>query len=191
MPDDCPFIVVGKPQILFSGKWLYVKETKFKKPGSDHLQTKPDGVDVIATLKKNGKKYFVLIKQYRFPLEGFCIEFPAGLIDPGEEALQAGLRELKEETGYTATKVVSVSPGIQSLDPGITDDSVVFVTVEIDGDAPENLSPKQSLDEGESLEVLLVECDKILDYINSIAGTVNIETMVYTFAVGFAMGRTF
>ena len=41
-------------------------------------KTKPDGVDVIATLKKNGKKYFVLIKQYRFPLEGFCIEFPAG-----------------------------------------------------------------------------------------------------------------
>lgn len=35
---------------------------------------------------------------------------PAGLIDKGESASIAGLRELKEETGYTGSKVTMVSP---------------------------------------------------------------------------------
>lgn len=40
--------------------------------------SKPDGVDVLATLHKDGKKYFILIKQYRMPMAGMCLEFPAG-----------------------------------------------------------------------------------------------------------------
>lgn len=41
-----------------------------------------------------------------------------GLIDEGESAAQAAIRELREETGYEAHKVVSMSPVIVS-DPGI------------------------------------------------------------------------
>ena len=38
------------------------------------------------------------------------MEMPAGLIDKGESASVAGLRELKEETGYTGSKVTMISP---------------------------------------------------------------------------------
>jgi ADP-ribose pyrophosphatase len=49
----------------------------------------------------------VLQKQYRPPIDKVVIEVPAGLVDAGETAEQAAVRELKEETGYVG--VVSES----------------------------------------------------------------------------------
>jgi ADP-ribose pyrophosphatase len=62
------------------------------------------------------KKRVLLVRQYRLPAEKYLWELPAGKLDPGEKALQASRRELKEETGYRArqwTKLASyfVSPG--------------------------------------------------------------------------------
>uniref|UniRef100_A0A914RDI0 Uncharacterized protein n=1 Tax=Parascaris equorum TaxID=6256 RepID=A0A914RDI0_PAREQ len=48
--------------------------------------------------------------------------------------------------------VISCTEGKQGLDPGITDDSIRFLLVEINGDAPENLNPTQELDDGEMVE---------------------------------------
>uniref|UniRef100_A0A0N5AII5 Nudix hydrolase domain-containing protein n=1 Tax=Syphacia muris TaxID=451379 RepID=A0A0N5AII5_9BILA len=204
MVKDSPFEIVGKPRELFRGKWLYVKEIQFKRQNSDRIQEwecafrttrvnheKPDGVDVIATLRKNNKRYFILIKQYRFPMEGYCLEFPAGLVDPDESVIEAGLRELKEETGYTSNTVVSCSSGNQPLDPGLSNDCVNFITVEVDGDAEENRNPKQKLEEGEAINVELVECEKLLDHLNSVSGSVHIEAMLYSFATGFHLGCSF
>lgn len=49
----------------------------------------------------------MLQKQYRPPIDKVVIEVPAGLVDAGETAEQAAVRELKEETGYVG--VVSES----------------------------------------------------------------------------------
>jgi ADP-ribose pyrophosphatase len=51
----------------------------------------------------------ILQKQYRPPLDKVVIEVPAGLIDAGETAEQAAVRELKEETGYVGV-VSQTSP---------------------------------------------------------------------------------
>lgn len=56
-----------------------------------------DGVDVVALYE--GK--LVLIKQFRIPINKEIYECPAGLIDEGEDARTAAIRELKEETGLT------------------------------------------------------------------------------------------
>lgn len=45
----------------------------------------------------------VMERQYRHALRRVFIEFPAGKLDPGEEPFAAAERELREETGYTAT----------------------------------------------------------------------------------------
>lgn len=66
---------------------------------------KADGVIVYAVYKgKNkekgqDKEKLVLIRQYRSTINDFIYEFPAGLVDAGEDFKTAGKRELKEETG--------------------------------------------------------------------------------------------
>lgn len=64
--------------------------------------TRADGVVIYAVLEDDPEK-IVLVKQYRFPLGQELYELPAGLIDRGEDARAAAVREMQEETGYTFT----------------------------------------------------------------------------------------
>lgn len=47
----------------------------------------------------------VLIKEFRYPLNAWCIAFPAGLLNPGESIISCVERELLEETGYRVCMV--------------------------------------------------------------------------------------
>ena len=62
----------------------------------------PDGV-ILYGVYGEEKDKDVLIRQYRYPLGGYVYEFPAGLVEPGEDMLKAGIREMYEETGLTFT----------------------------------------------------------------------------------------
>lgn len=59
----------------------------------------PGGVAVLA-LDENDN--VLAVTQYRYPFGRTLLEIPAGKLDhPGEDPCEAGLRELKEETGAT------------------------------------------------------------------------------------------
>ena len=62
----------------------------------------PDGVILFGVYGEEKDKV-VLIRQYRYPVGRYVYEFPAGLVEPGEDLLSAGIREMYEETGLTFT----------------------------------------------------------------------------------------
>jgi 8-oxo-dGTP pyrophosphatase MutT (NUDIX family) len=69
-----------------------------------------DWVNVIALTPDH---QIVLVNQFRYGLNDFSLEIPGGIVDGEESPLHAGLRELREETGFvgTTTQVLgSVSP---------------------------------------------------------------------------------
>jgi len=74
----------------------------------------PDWVTIIPELlDEAGRRRFLVVRQFRHGTQRIGLEFPAGAVDPGESARDAGARELVEETGYEAAELVelgSVSP---------------------------------------------------------------------------------
>lgn len=61
-------------------------------------QNTPDGV-IIYSLYGEKKDKVVLIRQYRYPLDDYIYEFPAGLVEKEEGLVESAIREMKEETG--------------------------------------------------------------------------------------------
>jgi ADP-ribose pyrophosphatase len=57
----------------------------------------PDWVNVVALTPDY---QLVLVNQFRYGIDEFSVEIPGGVIDRGEDCVAAGLRELREETGY-------------------------------------------------------------------------------------------
>ena len=50
----------------------------------------------------------VLVRQFRYGTQELSLEPPGGVIEKGEDPIEAGLRELKEETGYVGEKAVII-----------------------------------------------------------------------------------
>ncbi len=120
-------------------------------------QNDPDGV-VIYSLYQD---QVVLIRQYRYPIGGFVYEFPAGLVEPGENLEQAAIREMYEETGLTLSPI----PGGSYSRPffttvGMTDESCGTVFGRCSGD-PTSCHQEAT----EEIQVVLAdreECRRIL-----------------------------
>ena len=94
---DCRIFKVCRDHVTFQGK---------NEPRDFYTLDCQDWCNVVAVLP-DGR--FLLVKQYRHGIRDVTIEFPAGLIDPGDvDPPAAGLRELREETGYQASNVQTI-----------------------------------------------------------------------------------
>jgi len=76
----------------------------------------PDWVNVVALTPG---RHLVLVRQFRYGTNDFSLEIPGGVIDAGEDAVAAGVRELREESGYVGTSArllgtVHPNPAMQS-----------------------------------------------------------------------------
>lgn len=114
---------------------------------------RPDGVIIYALYGPRRDKV-VMIRQYRFSIDDYVYEFPAGLVDAGETYAEAGARELKEETGldFTSVKAHEMFSKPLFTTIGMTDESCATVY----GYASGNIS-KAGLEDNEDLEVVLAD----------------------------------
>ncbi|MBR3708584.1 MAG: NUDIX hydrolase [Lentisphaeria bacterium] len=173
-------------QIIGSGDWLTLARVYYE--GHDGVtrtwetvnrKNSRGAVGILATMKDTGE--LVLIRQYRPPLDRFAIEFPAGLIDDGEEPGEAALRELREETGYKG-ELKKISDRAYSS-PGLTDEFLIFARVEIDPAVQGEI--QTDFDEAESIETFLVAPENLHAFLENArknGDVVDAKVVAYAFS---------
>ncbi len=98
---------------------------------------------------------FVLVKQYRFTVEGRLLEFPAGTVEIEESPFETIKREIEEETGYRAHKWQDMGKFI--LAPGYSDEYIyAFLAQDL-----EKLATPPQQDEDEDIEVVLMSEEEL------------------------------
>lgn len=138
------------------GKVNYYVASRAKDVDGLQMKTrngKPDGV-IIYSLYGEKKDKVLLIRQYRYSIDDYIYEFPAGLVDEGENYQEAAIREVKEETGLELTPI-EIDPMYEKpfyTTIGMTDESCGTVY----GYTKGKISA-QWLEDNEDIEVVLAD----------------------------------
>jgi ADP-ribose pyrophosphatase len=116
---------------------------------------------IVAIVPVTDDNDVLLIRQFRPPVKGYVVEFPAGLNDKGETLEAAAKRELIEETGYSANEMVFLTDGPMSSGSSGEILSAFFARgLEFKGIGQR--------DETEDIEVLKVPVDKLDDTLSAL-----------------------
>lgn len=90
-------------ETLFQGKFLKAKRDIVRLPDGQTATREyvvHPGAVVVLPMLDDGR--VVVERQFRYAVGQVLVEFPAGKLDPAEDPLECGRRELLEETGYVA-----------------------------------------------------------------------------------------
>jgi 8-oxo-dGTP pyrophosphatase MutT (NUDIX family) len=137
---------------------LSVRETTSRSPkGDSHIFTVIDAADwaiVVPIMETARGREFIMVRQWRHGSQELSLEFPGGVFEPGEDALLAAARELREETAYTPGSIRKI--GEFSPNPAIMANRCHFFLAE-------NLQPleKQELDDDEYVDVEFVPVQEV------------------------------
>ena len=130
--------------------WVFA--SRCQDPDPLNQEREGEGVDAVVVVPfHRQEEKLVIIKEFRVALGSCQYGFPAGLVDTGETIVQAGGRELLEETGLAVTRVLKQSPPIYSSS-GMTDETISLLFVECDG-KPSNEFNEMS----EEIEIIMLD----------------------------------
>jgi ADP-ribose pyrophosphatase len=151
-------------KVVYQGPLFRILHDKLIEPGGhpserDVIRHNGSVVNMAMDSSKSKRNPWIVIeRQYRHAANQFLWELPAGKLDPGEDALAGAIRELAEETGYSAKKWKPLVEYYAS--PGFLGESMKVFIAEglVAGDArPE---------EDEKIEFRLVKLSDVLKMID-------------------------
>ncbi|MDD1696192.1 MAG: NUDIX hydrolase [Methanoregula sp.] len=107
---------------IFRGRRLWIEKRMIRFPNTiekERVIVHPS--NAVAILPLNGERC-KLLKQYRYAIDQYIYEAPAGTMEHGEDPLKTACRELIEETGFSAKTIVQ--KGFIYTTPGYTDERI-------------------------------------------------------------------
>jgi ADP-ribose pyrophosphatase len=140
---------------VYQGQYLRAEEQTVLLPDGKEARREivipPDAVGILA-LDQSGKVY--LVRQYRSAIQRVTLEIPAGILEPGESALETAKRECEEEIGMTPRQLKSLFSFYHSV--GFSTGKIeVFLALDL---IP---SPATHPDSSEFLEVVVLPFEEL------------------------------
>jgi len=146
--------------IVFTGKVFSIERARVRLPhGRESTQeiVRHSKSAVLIPIPAPG--HVILIRQYRFSLNTWMWELPAGSVDEGETPEQAARRECHEEIGKVPSTIVRLAAVYPT--PGYCDEEMVFFRVSNLEDSDETAA----VDEDEDIEVRVFELREARDMV--------------------------
>ena len=170
---DLPYQEISK-KLAYNGKRVKVEEVEYLNGGKtiyrEHV--KAGNASVILPITEDNK--VIMIQEPRTPIGKVILALPAGMIEEGEEAEKAAIRELEEETGYLAENIEFLREYYTSV--GYSDEKIKIYL------ASNMKKTKQHLDEEEDIKVLEIPLEEVIEMLNKnelITASVTIALMHY------------
>ena len=146
---------------VFDGEFLNIFSDKVLLPNGEQANReyfKHPGASAIIGIDPNG--LFLMEKQYRYPVQELCIEFPAGKTDKNESPIETAQRELKEETGFVSENWHLLG----NFHPTIGySDEIIYLFLALD--IKKKYEP--SFDHGEYVETFFLSEDDLLNHVRT------------------------
>ena len=144
--------------LIYTGKNIQLRVDTVEVPNKGYQKREIiEHKAVVAIIAITSDNKIVLVKQYRKAVEKELYELPAGKIESGETPLDTAIRELKEETGYTARNLKLIHKYYTT--PGFSN-QMIFIYL------AENLMPgEKQLEDDEFLDVYELDMDKAYNMI--------------------------
>jgi ADP-ribose pyrophosphatase len=112
-----------KQRLLYQGRKFSFESSRYRLPNQTEGEWEcirhPGGALAVPVTAEGT---LILVKQYRFAIQGRLLEFPAGTVEPGETPEATIQREIEEETGYHADRWQKL--GEFFVAPGYSDESI-------------------------------------------------------------------
>lgn len=148
--------VLRDRRVAYDGRIIAVHVDRVRMPGGREVALEvvrhPRSV---VLLPLPDPAHLVLVRQYRYAIDRWVWELPAGTLDPGEQPEAAARRECHEEIGQVPRRMTQI--GALFPTPGFCDEEMIFFRL----DGLEDPTSEAHLDEDEMLEPRTFAVDEV------------------------------
>jgi nudix-type nucleoside diphosphatase (YffH/AdpP family) len=138
------FDVLGN-KLVYESRWIRLREYQIARRGTIEVYSVVERQDSVIIIPISPSRKTVLLKQFRYPTQEDSWELPMGGINKSEKTEDAASRELLEETGLSAQRLVHLTTYYAV--PGLSAQKVSVYVAEINEQDLLQLSPPKGVDD--------------------------------------------